>query len=406
MNFIFIAPNFPENYRHFCDRLHRNGVTVLGIGDAPYDSLSDTVKNALTEYYKVDSLEDYSQVYRAVAFLAFRYGRIDWIESNNEYWLELDAKLRRDFNVTTGVMPDELALWKSKAAMKPVYKSAGIPSARQHHVTTIEAAREFLDEIGGYPVFAKPNVGVGADSTYKIESDEDLQAFFDETSGYDYVMEEFVVGDIYSYDAVCDVNGDPLFESSFMCINVADAVNNGTETVYYVLPEVPEQLRGYGRKALKEFKVKSRFIHFEFFRLTEAKKGLGEVGDFVGLEVNMRPAGGFTPDMINFSHSTDAYQIWADMVSTGTSSGRKNGPDRWCVFASRKDRFTHVHTHDEVLSRYDGKIVMCQRMPDIFSGAMGNQMYVALLDTEDEVREYVQFILDEQAKIVIPSLYK
>ena len=289
MNFIFIAPNFPENYRHFCDRLHRNGVTVLGIGDAPYDSLSDTVKNALTEYYKVDSLEDYSQVYRAVAFLAFRYGRIGWIESNNEYWLELDAKLRRDFNVTTGVMPDELALWKSKAAMKPVYRSAGIPSARQHHVSTIEAARGFLDEIGGYPVFAKPNVGVG---------------------------------------------------------------------------------------------------------------------DFVGLEVNMRPAGGFTPDMINFSHSTDAYQIWADMVSTGTSSGRKNGPDRWCVFASRKDRFTHVHTHDEILSRYDGKIVMCQRMPDIFSGAMGNQMYVALLDTEDEVRDYVEFILDEQARIVIPSLYK
>ena len=230
-------------------------------------------------------------------------------------------------------------------------------------------------------------------------------AFFDETSGHDYVMEEFVVGDIYSYDAVCDENGDPLFESSFMCINVADAVNNGTETVYYVLPEVPEQLKEYGRKALKEFKVKSRFIHFEFFRLTEARKGLGDVGDFVGLEVNMRPAGGFTPDMINFSHSTDVYQIWADMVSTGTSTGRKNGTDRWCVFASRKDRFTHVRTHEEILSRYDGKIVMCQRMPDIFSEAMGNQMYIALLDTEDEVREYVEYIIDEQARIVIPSLY-
>lgn len=60
---------------------------------------------------------------------------------------------------------------------------------------------------------------------------------------------------------------------------------------------------------------------------------------------------------------------------------------------------------DEILSRYDGKIVMCQRMPDVFSEAMGNQMYIALLDTEDEVREYVKFILDDQAEIVIPSLY-
>ncbi len=405
MNFIFIAPDFPDNYRHFCDRLNRNGVTVLGIGEAPYDSLSETVRSSLTEYYKVDSLEIYDQVYRAAAFFAFKYGRIDWIESNNEYWLELDAHLRLDFNLTTGVMPDELALWKSKSAMKPVYRSAGIPSARQHHASDYETALEFIDAVGGYPVFAKPDKGVGASETYKIGSDEELRSFFTEYSGSDYVIEEFVTGDIYSYDAVCDSSGEPLFESSFICINVADSVNNGTEVVYYVLPEVPEQLREYGRKALKAFRVKSRFVHFEFFRLTEARKGLGDIGDFVGLEVNMRPAGGFTPDMINFSHSIDVYSIWADMVCFDTVMNVNNGPDRWCVYTSRKDSFTHIHSHDEIMSSYGDRIVMCQRMPEIFSTAMGNQMYTALLDTEDEVREYVRYILDEQAQIVIPSLY-
>ena len=35
MNFVFISPNFPFNYRQFCDRLNRNGCNVLGIGDAP-----------------------------------------------------------------------------------------------------------------------------------------------------------------------------------------------------------------------------------------------------------------------------------------------------------------------------------------------------------------------------------
>lgn len=99
MNFVFIAPDFPDNYRHFCDRLNKNGVTVLGIGECPYDALSDTLKSSLAEYYKVDSLEAYDQVYRAVAYFAFRHGRIDWIESNNEYWLSMDARLRQDFNV-------------------------------------------------------------------------------------------------------------------------------------------------------------------------------------------------------------------------------------------------------------------------------------------------------------------
>ena len=33
--------------------------------------------------------------------------------------------------------------------------------------------------------------------------------------------------------------------------------------------------------ALKGFKVRSRFVHFEFFRLTKARKNLGDIGDFV-----------------------------------------------------------------------------------------------------------------------------
>ena len=100
MNCIFISPNFPEIFWQFCDRLNQNGATVLGIGDAPYDGLKEELRNALTEYYKVDSLEDYDAVFRAVAFFSFKYGKIDWLESNNEHWLANDARLRRDFNIT------------------------------------------------------------------------------------------------------------------------------------------------------------------------------------------------------------------------------------------------------------------------------------------------------------------
>ena len=122
MNFIFISPNFPHTYWNFCDRLKKNGVNVLGIGDAPYDDLEDGLKGALTEYYKVDSLENYDQVFRAVAFFSFKYGKIDWIESLNEYWLEQDARLRTDFNVTTGIRSDRISFIKEKSLMKKLYR--------------------------------------------------------------------------------------------------------------------------------------------------------------------------------------------------------------------------------------------------------------------------------------------
>ena len=187
MNFVFISPHFPHTYWQFCDRLHRNGINVLGIGDAPYESLEAPLKGALTEYYRVDSLEDYDRVYRAVAFFAFKYGKIDWIESMNEYWLEQDARLRTDFNVTTGIRADRISFIKEKSLMKKLYLEAGIPTARQHVVSGREAGKAFIREVG-YPVIVKPDVGVGATHTWKLENDGDLEAFYNDLPAVPYVM--------------------------------------------------------------------------------------------------------------------------------------------------------------------------------------------------------------------------
>lgn len=149
MNFIFVSPNFPKSCWQFCDRLKLNGLNVLGIGDCPYNDLSWELKNCLTEYYKVDSLANYDEMYKAVAYLAFRYGKIDWPESNNEFWLEQDARLRTDFNITTGAQNDFIQRIKAKSAMQESYRAAGVPVARHHMVTPDKAAAEsFIAEVG------------------------------------------------------------------------------------------------------------------------------------------------------------------------------------------------------------------------------------------------------------------
>ena len=309
MNFVFISPNFPEAFRFFCIRLKENGVNVLGIGDAPYDMLYGDLKESLTEYYKVDSLEDYDSVLSAVGFFTWKYGKIDWIESNNEYWLELDAQLRTDFNVTTGLKTPEMAKIKHKSVMKDYYRQAGIPVARAQMATTLEDALAFVKEVG-FPVVAKPDNGVGAIATYKLESEEDVRQFFETRPQVDYLMEEFIPGSVTTYDGVCNSRGEVLFAASHITKNsIMDMVNKGVPTYYYVDKKVPKDVEAAGKAVLKAFGVKSRCFHLEFFRLTQAKKGLGRKGDLVALEVNMRPAGGFTPDMLNFGQSTDMYQI-------------------------------------------------------------------------------------------------
>ena len=54
MNLVFISPNFPTYYWNFCKSLRERGVTVLGVGDAPYDDLVNETKESLVEYYRVN----------------------------------------------------------------------------------------------------------------------------------------------------------------------------------------------------------------------------------------------------------------------------------------------------------------------------------------------------------------
>ena len=397
MNFVFISPNFPKSYWNFCRGLKNNGVNTLAIGDEEYDNLSAELKSVVNEYYKVSSLENYDEVYRACAYFAFKYGRIDWLESNNEYWLLRDAKLRTDFNINTGIKDDRIGGIKYKSKMKEFYEKAGIIVARYHIVTpNYEDGKRFIDEVG-YPVVVKPNNGVGAAATYKLSNDEEMQYFYaTHDKSVEYIMEEFVNGELLSYDGIADSNKDIIFETAHTYpVPVMNLVNDQIDLIYYSHRVIPEDLREAGRKTVKAFDTDSRFFHCEFFRLLEDKPGLGNKGDIVGLEVNMRPPGGYTPDMMNFANNIDVYQVWANMVVF--DEGRFDADSRpyHCICLARRDAHRYVYTQDEVIEKYKYNIVMRERMPEVMSAAMGNDMVTARFETLDQCLEFADMYLKQ-----------
>ena len=392
MNVVFISPQFPDTYWNWCDRLRNNGATVLGIGDTPYDNLAQEVKNSLNEYYWVPSLEDYDQVFRAVAFFSYKYGKIDWLESNNEYWLSQDARLRDDFHITTGAGAAQMAKWQSKAEMKALYAAGGVPTARQIRLTDAESARAFAAEVG-YPLFAKPEKGVGSMGARKVADEAALEELFNTKLDASYVLEEFVTGEIVSYEAIVDAEGNTLFENhSEYPIDIASSVEQMLDVWYYTRPDVDPELSRLGKAAIKGFGITNRFVHMEFFRLTADKPGLGKKGDYVGLEVNVRAPGGYTPDLVNYAHSFDVYKIWADMVTYGTSECGKGGETFYATYASRRDIYTYAHSHEEVMARYGDVIVMQGRMADVLSDDLGNDFYIARFKRAEDRDEFAAFV--------------
>ena len=396
-NFIIISPHFPETYYRFAQALKNNGFRVLGIGDASFFEISPELRNSLDEYYCCYDMENYENEKRAVECFRNKYGIIDYLESNNEFWLEKDSWLRNDFNVRNGVRPNELKYWQHKSLMKELYKKAGAKVADYTLASTEDELFKFIDRVG-YPVFIKPDMGVGAEGDYKIENSGDVHEFFlKKDPNVTYICEQFVTGNIVSFDGICDENSNVVFyASNVFPPSVADVVREGKDLFYYTVKEVPDDLKDIGQKVIKAFGVKQRFFHLEFFRLTEDVKNVGKKNDLVALETNMRPAGGYTPDLINFSQSVNCYQIYADVMAFNENRQDMSMQKYYAACASRRDWVYYRHRDEEIYSRYPNNICHSGRYPDILSGAMGNRFFMAKFDTLKEVEEFQKYCEERQ----------
>ena len=398
MNVVFISPHFPEYYHNFCSRLKDRGVNVLGVGDCPYDMISDDTKNSLTEYYYVGSLENYDEVYRACAYFSSHYGKIDWIESENEYWLELEATLRRDFNVTTGPQIQDMRLMKFKSAMKEVYKSAGLKVADYIKLDTLDEALEFTKK-NGYPVIVKPDNGVGATHTYKLKDDEELKDFYNHKQDYiDYILEDFVPGDVVTFEGVTDKDKNILFSTShYMDTSIMDTVNDASDIYFHSEPVEGKPIYEIGEKVVKAFDTRSRFFHFEFIKLSEDKPGLGRKGDLVPLEVNMRAPGAFIPDMMNYAYDVDTYTIWADMMIYNTcfyEIERKY----YVGYVGRRLGIDYELSDAEVADKYREYIKIEADIPQVLAQAEGNHIFVFRAKTKAKLNEITKAIIAHKKK--------
>ena len=382
MNLVYLCPQFPPNYSPFCSCLKALGVNVLGIGDGPTESLTQEIRDSLAAYYMVDDLHNYESLLKACGYFTHQYGKIDRLESHNEYWLATDAKLRQDFNIK-GLKPDDMQFIRRKSGMKEIFRKAGIKVAPGKVVHTLAEAEGIIKE-AGYPVVAKPDDGVGALHTFKIHDKEELLSFIEKKPEHDYIMEGFVKGTILSFDGLTDRDGNIIFYTAHtFSQGIMEVVNNADHVFYYSLKSIPKELEGVGRKAVSAFKVQERFFHIEFFKTGPT--------DYVALEVNMRPPGGYTTDMFNYANDINVYALWAEVVN-GRTAPLEYHRKYHCCYISRKNRFNYVYSHEAIMERYGSCILEVQSVPGVFSTALGDIGYIFRAEHEQDITEITSFI--------------
>jgi hypothetical protein len=390
MDFLYISPEFPPNYAHFIQKLQLMGVRVWGLGEAEFYFMPAGLRSALSWYVRAD-LHNVDAVHHALDELLRQKracghaGSFDLVESHNEQWLTLEGIINEKYGID-GIKTQDLPRLKKKSIMKKLFKDLGMPVARGERIVNIRQAVDLADRLG-YPLILKPDEGVGAGGIYRVDNKNQLKSYLSQIKE-DYLVEEFIEGDVVSYDGLTDYNGEIVFENSLVYGDGVLEYVKGKDTFFYVSRHIPAELRAVGRKLVRLFDIRRKFFHYEFFKIGET---------YMPIEINCRPPGGAIVDMMNYSVDDDLYRAYAAMIAGGRAAVRT--PKKFfCGYVGRKDK-PYAHSHDEIINAFGHCLVEHDLNPPVFQQAMGNERYIFRSPNKAEIFAAAEFALEVRNQV-------
>lgn len=164
-----------------------------------------------------------------------------------------------------------------------------------------------------------------------------------------------------------------------------EVINDDSHVYYYSYRDIPEDLKSYGFKAVKNFGVKEKFFHFKFFRKKDDQQ-------LIALEANIRPPGGYTIDMFNFANEIDLYFEWANIIVNNEFSSTYSRNNLVC-YVGRKHSINFKHSREDILIKFTGLIVLHTDMPLLFRKAMGDYCFIFKFKKIDELSPIIEYVL-------------
>ena len=366
MRILYLSPGFPPNSHLFCSAAHARGASVLAVGDMPEHELPAEAHAAFELYVFEPRMGEYEILLGIVKSLVASHGQIDFVESNGEHWLEVEGRLRDDLGIE-GLSAQDVKRLRSKLAMAEVFEEAGVPFPPGIRCVSPEAIRDFA-ATHGLPLVFKPDSGSGAMSTFRVSTDAELDAALRQPLD-GHVVQPFIEGAIVTFDGLVDKAGRVVFCTSHRYdVGIMELRTGVLDGFYYSLRDIPPALEQVGRRALAAFGLRQRFFHLEFFERPD--------GAYVALEMNVRPPGGFTTDMMNLACDFDVYQLWAAVMLGDSLADFSYERKFHTAHAGRRHERRYAHTPELLLSQLGDTVALVEPIPAAFASTMGDTMYL------------------------------
>jgi len=310
---VFVAPFFADTTLRFLDATTRlPGVAVLLVSQDPAERLPRGLGQRLAGHARIDDGLDPGAITDAVRSWVPRAGRPARVFGALEQLQVPLAEVRQALGIP-GMGVEAARNFRDKSRMKDVLRAAGVPCARHHLAHSAAEARAASAEIG-FPLVAKPPAGAGARGTFRVDDPAQLADVLrasPPTVAEPLLLEEFIVGDEHSFDAV-SVAGRVVWHSlTHYEPGPLDVLRNPWIQWTVLLPrEVDhpryDDIRSVAGRALDALGMGTGLSHLEWFRRRDGSLAVSEAA--------ARPPGAQFTTLISYAHGVDFYAAWARLM--------------------------------------------------------------------------------------------
>lgn len=273
---------------------------------------ADWPHEAIDDYFYLPENVSREDVIKGVSYVA-RHNRLDRIVALDDFDVETAAALREHLRLP-GMGDTTARYFRDKLAMRVKARDHGFLVPEFVHVLNYEALREYMARVPA-PWVLKPRAEASATGIRKVKCADDLWPILDELGDKQsfYVLEKYVVGDVYHIDSFI-WNTNVVFAESHKYgtppMNVAH--QGGVFMTRKIDPASADAraLKNLNRSLVKTLGLVRGVTHTEFI------KGRDD-GRFYFLETGSRVGGANIAETVEAATGLNPWREWAKIEVAG-----------------------------------------------------------------------------------------
>jgi biotin carboxylase len=313
---VYVAPNYTENALRFIEKLAALPDARLGlISQEPIEWLSSALQYRIVSFQRVESVFDIAQLLPAAKGMKERQGDIHRIIGAVEQVQVPVAQVREELGIE-GMNVETMLNFRDKSRMKDLLRAAGLPCAKHSLAADVAEALHFAEE-AGLPLVVKPPDGAASQSTFKVNSIDELAAVLSQgppSPEKPLLLEEFITGTEHSFDAYSRAGQHLFYSISNYYPTPLKVLQEPWIQWQVVLPrevEAPEfdDIRAAAFRTLDVLGMQTAMSHMEWFRRKDGSIAISEVA--------ARPPGAQFTTLISRANDFDSITAWARLMIFG-----------------------------------------------------------------------------------------